>query len=197
MSNMSRREFGESLATAALLPLAEKPATYAIIGAGVFGAWTAYTLRSAGHEVILFDEYGPASSRASSGGESRIIRCAYGPDEVYTRMAKRSLALWSAFFAQIGRELLQRTGVLWVAKPDNVYANQSREVLRNVQVPFRDLSASDLAHLYPQIRVDPGATAIFEPEGGALMAREAVSAVVEKFVERGGKYHHSAIRALQ
>jgi sarcosine oxidase len=197
MSNMSRREFGESLATGALLPRAENPATYAIVGAGVFGAWTAYTLLSAGHEVILFDEYGPASSRASSGGESRIIRCAYGPDEVYTRMAKRSLALWSAFFAQIGRELLQGTGVLWIAKPDNVYANQSREVLRKAQVPFRDLSANDLAHLYPQIRIDSGATAIFEPESGALMARQAVEAVVDKFVERGGKYHHAAVRAPQ
>src|SRR5689334_17642256 len=90
MFNMSRREFGESLAGVALLPRTENPATYAIIGAGVFGAWTAYTLVSAGHQVILLDEYGPASSRASSGGESRIIRCAYGPDEVYTRMAKRS-----------------------------------------------------------------------------------------------------------
>ena len=112
-------------------------------------------------------------------------------------MAKRSLALWSAFFAQVGRELLQRTGVLWVAKPDNVYANQSMEVLRTAQVPFRNLSASDLAHLYPQIRIDSDATAIFEPESGALMAREAVAAVVEESVERGGKYHHAAIRAPQ
>jgi sarcosine oxidase len=194
---MSRREFGESLATAALLPRAEKPATYAVIGAGVFGAWAAYTLLSAGHKVILLDEYGPASSRASSGGETRIIRCAYGPDEIYTRMAKRSLALWAAFSAQVGRELLHRSGVLWIAKPDNVYANQSREMLRKVQIPFRDLSSNDLAHLYPQIRVDAGATAIFEPESGALVARQAVAAVVEKFVERGGTYRHAAVRSPQ
>jgi monomeric sarcosine oxidase len=197
MLPMSRRRFGESLATAALLPRTEKPATYAIIGAGVFGAWTAYTLLSAGHKVVLLDEYGSASSRASSGGETRIIRCAYGPDEVYTRMAKRSLALWSVFFAQIGCELLHRTGVLWIAKPENVYANQSKEVLRKLQVPFRDLSPDDLAHLYPQIRVDSGATAIFESESGALMARQAVAAVVERFVERGGTYHHAAVRTPQ
>ena len=191
---MSRREFGESLASAALLQRAEKPATYAVVGAGVFGAWTAYTLLSTGHRVILLDEYGPASSRASSGGETRIIRCAYGPDEVYTRMARRSLALWSAFFAQVGRELLHRIGVLWIAKPDNVYANQSRETLRKAGVPFSDLSANDLAQQYPQIHIDADATAIFEPESGALMARQAVAAVVERFEQRGGTYRHAAVR---
>jgi len=61
----------------------------------VFGAWIAYTLRRAGHTVTLFDPYGTAHSRASSGGESRIIRCCYGADEIYTRMAQRSLTLSS------------------------------------------------------------------------------------------------------
>ncbi|MBA2702927.1 MAG: FAD-dependent oxidoreductase [Blastocatellia bacterium] len=42
----------------------------AVVGAGVFGAWTAYQLRRAGAKVLLIDAYGPANSRASSGGES-------------------------------------------------------------------------------------------------------------------------------
>ena len=56
----------------------------AVVGAGVFGAWTAYQLKRAGAEVLLVDAYGPGNSRASSGGESRIIRMGYGPDEIYT-----------------------------------------------------------------------------------------------------------------
>src|SRR5712691_2269834 len=63
----------------------------AVIGAGVFGAWTAYHLERSGKKVALLDAYGPANSRASSGGESRIIRMGYGPDETYTRWAMRSL----------------------------------------------------------------------------------------------------------
>jgi len=197
MLAMSRREFSSSLASGALLARAEKPATYAVIGAGVFGAWTAYHLLSAGHRVALIDEYGPASARASSGGESRIIRCSYGPDEVYTRMAKRSLSLWSNFFAQTRRNLLERIGVLWLAKPDNAYAEQSRQTLRKLQIPFRDLSASDLAREYPQIRLDPDAVAILEPESGALMARQAVQAVVASFIGSGGVYRHAAVRTPQ
>lgn len=194
---MSRREFSASLAAGPLLARAEKPATYAVIGAGVFGAWTAYHLLSAGRRVILLDEYGPANSRASSGGESRIIRCSYGPDQVYTSMAKRSLQLWSDFFAQTGRNLLDRIGVLWIAQQGNPYVAQSRETLRGLQIPFRDLSAAELAREYPQIHLAPGAIAILEPESGALLARQAVQAVVREFVKRGGSYRVAAVRTPQ
>ncbi|HSU60387.1 MAG TPA: FAD-dependent oxidoreductase [Bryobacteraceae bacterium] len=194
MSSMSRRDFSGSLLAGALVPPAATPHQYAVVGAGVFGAWTAHYLQRAGHKVTLIDEYGPASSRASSGGESRIIRCAYGPDEVYTRMAKRSLGLWSDFFAQTHRDLLHRIGVLWFANPGNEYAEQSRETLRKVQVPFRDLSFAELQRTYQQIHLPHGTVAIFEPDSGALMAREAVQAVVADFVRHGGTYRHAAVR---
>ena len=56
--------------------MASKDKSYdvAVIGAGVFGAWTAYQLRRAGLRVALLDAYGPGHSRASSGDESRITR---------------------------------------------------------------------------------------------------------------------------
>ena len=66
----------------------------AVIGAGVFGAWTAWHLAKRGQRVLLLDAYGPAHSRASSGGESRIIRMGYGADELYTRWSQRSLVQW-------------------------------------------------------------------------------------------------------
>jgi monomeric sarcosine oxidase len=191
---MSRREFGQSVAAAALVPENQKKVTYAVIGAGVFGAWTAYTLVSRGHDVILVDQYGPANMRASSGGESRIIRCSYGPDELYTRMAARSLSIWSNFFKEINRNLLHRTGVLWMAKPGYKYAEQSRRSLRKLGIPFRDLSTADLAREYPQIQTDPGTVATLETNSGALMARQAVQTVVEAFITRGGTYRIAAVQ---
>lgn len=187
---LNRREFAGAMVAATALPESERR-NIAVIGGGVFGAWSALHLLQAGHRVTLLDEYGPASNRASSGGESRIIRCAYGPDEVYTRMAQRSLELWAAFFGPSERELLRRIGVLWMAMPGNTYAQQSRETLRKAGVRFRDVSADDLAREYPQIRAKPGAVAILEPQSGALMARQAVRAVVERFVASGGTYRQA------
>jgi sarcosine oxidase len=166
--------------------------TYLVIGAGVFGSWTAYHLRQAGHQVTLLDAYGPGNNRSSSGGETRIIRASYGKDEIYTRMSVRALSLWNAFFARTGRALLHRTGVLWIAKPGSPQANDSREVLRKVGVRFEDLSPTDLKRRYPQIRYD--ACAIFEPDGGALMARQCVQQVVVQFVQDGGTYQQAWVR---
>ena len=44
-----------------------------IVGAGVFGAWTAWHLSRAGQSVALVDAWGPGNVRSSSGGESRVI----------------------------------------------------------------------------------------------------------------------------
>jgi glycine/D-amino acid oxidase-like deaminating enzyme len=72
---LTRRQTAASLLSFAA-PVA--PQRIAVIGAGAFGAWTAYFLQKAGHNVTLLDQDGPANARASSGGESRIIRARYG-----------------------------------------------------------------------------------------------------------------------
>jgi sarcosine oxidase len=170
------------------------PQAFTVAGAGVFGAWIAYTLRLAGHCVTLLDPFGPAHSRASSGGESRIIRVSYGADELYTRMALRSLDLWQEFFAATGRpHLFQRTGVLWLTEPDDSHAIASRIALRNAGVDFDDLSPAEVRRRYPQISLPPHVGAIFERNAGALMARQAVQAVVAEFVGIGGTYRQAAV----
>ncbi len=171
-----------------------KPNSFTIAGAGAFGAWIAYTLRRAGHHVTLLDPFGAAHSRASSGGESRIIRASYGADELYTRMALRSLTLWQEFFAAIRRpDLFQRTGVLWLTEPDDQHANASRVVLRKAEVDVEDLSPAQVRHRYPQINVSAEVGAILETNAGAIMAREAVRAVVAEFIRRGGTYRQAAL----
>src|SRR5271154_6902575 len=87
-----------------------------VIGAGVFGAWTAWHLVRRGKRVLLVDAYGPANARASSAGESRIIRMGYGADEIYTRWSQRSLARWKEFFGFKRPGLFHETGVLWLAR---------------------------------------------------------------------------------
>src|SRR6516164_7884905 len=97
----------------------------AVIGAGVFGAWTAWHLARRGQRVVLLEAYGPAHSRASSGGESRIIRMSYGPDEIYTRWSQRSLTQWKDLFSSAGEKLFLETGVLWLATEGDAYLRDS------------------------------------------------------------------------
>ena len=60
-----------------------------VIGAGTFGVWTAYHLNQMGAKVTLLDAYGPGNSRASSGGETRLIQT-NNDNDVYIRSALRA-----------------------------------------------------------------------------------------------------------
>src|SRR5262249_11399515 len=90
----------------------------AVVGAGAFGGWTALHLRRRGVPVVLLDSWGPGNSRASSGGETRVIRATYGPDRIYVDMVVRSLRQWRESETSWGRPLFRKTGVLWMAGSD-------------------------------------------------------------------------------
>jgi sarcosine oxidase len=160
----------------------------AVIGAGVFGAWTAWHLTRRAQRVILLEAYGPAHSRASSGGESRIIRMGYGADELYTRWAMRSLVHWKEFFGTEHRALFQETGVLWLAGEDDPRIQETVQTLKRCQVPIEEMDRAALEKRYPQIGLDNIISGFLEPRSGVLMARRAVAAVVEDVVKRGGEY---------
>jgi sarcosine oxidase len=166
----------------------------AVIGAGAFGSWTAYFLRKSGASVALLDSYGPANARASSGGESRIIRMGYGADEIYTRSSMRALPLWQELFAQAGRpNLFQRTGVLWIAYEMEQYSLNTLATLQKCGVKFEKLSRAELVRRYPQIVSDDDAWGIFEPDSGVLLARRAVQTVVEQARKIGVDYREEAV----
>jgi sarcosine oxidase len=167
----------------------------AVIGAGVFGAWTALHLRRAGRRVALVDEYGPGNARASSGGESRLIRMGYGPDELYTRWSVRSLTLWEEFFALTSRPLLHRTGILWIANEDDAYTKASRETLARLGVPHESLNRAELEKHYPQIAFGDASWGLFEPRSGVLLARRAVAAVAEAAGAEGVDYFNESVLA--
>jgi sarcosine oxidase len=165
-----------------------------VVGAGVFGAWTAFQLQRAGKRVILIDAHGPGHSRSSSGGESRIIRMGYGLDEIYTRSAQRSLQLWQDLFTQIDRPLFCQTGVLWLAHEDDPYPDQSAETLRKLDVPFEKMTTTEVGRRYPQIGLEGISEAMLEPESGVLIARRAVQAVVKEAIKNGVEYLQEAVR---
>ncbi|HLJ85200.1 MAG TPA: FAD-dependent oxidoreductase [Candidatus Angelobacter sp.] len=161
---------------------------FAVIGAGVFGSWTAHCLRRSGASVALLDAYGAANSRASSSGETRIIRMGYGPDDLYTRWSGRSLQLWRDFFGDLGNngnDLFHRTGVLWLSNDSDQYTRQLWEVLTMEKVCAEKLSSAEIRKRYPQLQMEDVTWGVFEPESGVLMARQAVQAVVRNSVKNG------------
>jgi sarcosine oxidase len=157
----------------------------AVIGAGVFGAWTALHLAKRKQRVVLVEAHAPAHSRASSGGETRIIRMGYGPDEIYTRWSQQSLVQWKELFAAAGEKLFHPTGVLWLSSNDTRTLDQSDATLQRCGIHHEILQLPELERRYPQFNLDGISRGLFEPQSGVLLARRAVACTVENAVQHG------------
>lgn len=165
-----------------------------VIGAGVFGAWTAHHLQQQGHRVTLVDAWGPAHSRASSGGESRLTRAGYGRDAIYTRMATDSLPQWKALSAVSGLPIFIDSGVLFFSAVRDDYFEESIEVHRKLGLPIEALGQAEMARRFPMIDFDGITIGLFEPAFGALMARRSVLTLVDRFVKAGGTYEKGLVQ---
>jgi len=175
--------------------MARKPHVV-VIGAGAFGGWTALYLLGRGARVTLLDAWGPGNSRASSGGETRVIRGTYGPKSPYTEMTARAFSLWDEHERKWKRRFLFRTGVLWMAASDeDSFERGSVEMLRAAKIKHQELLARDIAKRWPQINLDGVHWGIFEPESGYLVARTSCQAVMEAFRVQGGDYRPLAVLA--
>ena len=168
----------------------------AVIGAGAFGGWTALYLLRHGARVTLVDAWGPGNSRSSSGGETRVIRGTYGPNQPYTKRAARATHLWKENERRWNLKLLHQIGVLWMVsagKDNDHFERGSLPMLREAGIPYQELSVQEMASRWPQINLEAVHWGIYEPEGGFLTARVACQAVLDGFLAEGGEYQQLAV----
>lgn len=159
----------------------------AVIGAGVFGAWTALHLLELGARVTLVDAWGAGHLRGTSCDESRVIRCGYGARSFYSGWAWRALAQWKRFEKQAGQQLFVPAGVLWLCAEENEYARASQAALKRLKIPVERLDARTVAKRYPQFDYKGIAFAYHEPKAGYLRARLATMAVADAVKRAGGR----------
>lgn len=160
-----------------------------VVGAGAFGGWTALHLLRAGAQVTLVDAWGPGNARASSGGETRVIRAVYGPDRIYVELVKRAYELWE----QLDPSLYVETGVLWMHRGDDAYVRSSLPILNELGFVVDHLTLDGAAKRYPQIDFSGVKSLWLERRAGALSARRACGVVRDAFVKAGGTYRTEAI----
>jgi glycine/D-amino acid oxidase-like deaminating enzyme len=154
-----------------------------VVGAGVFGSWTALWLLRRGASVTLVDQYGPGNALSSSGDESRVTRSAHGPDDHYPRWQRRSLEQWR----ELDTSLVVPAGAAWFAGAADAFEGQSLDVLGRLGIPAERLDAAEAGRRWPQISMDGVTWVLHEPEAAAILARRAVAATARAFVAEGGE----------
>lgn len=164
-----------------------------VIGAGVFGVWTAWQLLLGGAKVLLVDAWGPGHNRSSSGGETRLIRTEYRGDPIYTRWAWDSLAEWKALGKRHELPIFHETGALYIFPKDEPIIDKSIAVQRALNVPIEKLTPAEMARRWPQIDFTGIDVGVMQPTMGALMARRSCQVLTEDFIKRGGSYRQAEI----
>jgi glycine/D-amino acid oxidase-like deaminating enzyme len=167
-----------------------------VVGAGAFGGWTALSLLRRGAQVTLLDAWGPGNSRASSGGETRVIRATYGAQKIYVELVARALGLWRENEARWNRKLFIRCGAIRLTK-DESYGRTSAPLLRGAGLKVEELSPGEIRSRYPQISVEGVGAALFEHDAGYLLARRSCQAVQEAFLSEGGDYRQKAVQPVE
>ncbi|MCI0413431.1 FAD-dependent oxidoreductase [bacterium] len=189
-----RRSFlAGSLAMPLAIPALASSATklrVAVIGAGAFGGWTALFLLRNGAQVTVFDAWGPGNARASSGGETRVIRGVYGPNRIYVKWTVRSFQLWKEAEKAWNRKIYTKTNAIWMIRENqnDDYEKAAMPLLEAEGLPYQKLTPSEASKHYPQINFDGVGWVLKEEEAGFLLARQACQCVLDSFIAEGGEY---------
>ncbi len=158
-----------------------------IVGGGTFGASLAWWLAGQGDEVVLVDQFEPGDVRATSGGETRLIRCSHGADADYTSMARRARTLWKELERESGADLLIDSGVCWFAHRDDGWESESERALQTLAIPTERWTVDEAAQRFPSFRGDDLAWVLHEPEAGVLRAQKAVQTLAQQAEKRGAR----------
>ncbi|MFQ5617201.1 MAG: FAD-dependent oxidoreductase, partial [Anaerolineales bacterium] len=159
-----------------------------VVGAGAFGGWTALHLLRSGAQVTLIDAWGPGNARASSSGETRVIRAIYGSDQIYVKMVARSFHLWWENEKRWHQKLYKRTGALWMFQKDSEFVRASLPFLRNEGLDFEELPLVEAGRRFPQVDFRGVKWVFFEKEAGYISARRSCKVVLDAFLAEGGEY---------
>ena len=162
--------------------------TVIVIGAGVFGTWTAWHLRQRGARVTLLDAWGPANSRSTSGDESRIIRGAYGNQPHYVELTDRSFVFWETLQAESGLPVFTRTGALWLFGDDDSFVRDCLPFLQRWNFPLEKLDLDRAPVRFPQVNWEGVKIAYLEERTGWLLARQSIKELTARFQKAGGDY---------
>ena len=153
---------------------------HVVIGAGLAGSATAWSLAAAGHAVTLIERADPAARDGSSHGSARILRQAYA-DPLYARMVGESRVLFGELEQAAGETLVTPTDSLDYGSSRNPVGLKS--VLDELGVTNELLSPERAAARWPGVRFD---TEVLLHQGMGVLDAESTVRAMARLAEAAG-----------
>jgi sarcosine oxidase len=150
-----------------------------VVGAGISGLATAWSLIKRGHDVVLLEQGTIPNPLAASGDHHRIIRRAYGPDTGYGAAITEAYAAWDEMWADLGVSHYDARGFMAVSRQEGDEAERYLEGLKQGGWPHELLLPEAAARRWPFLKIDGMRYAYSSPEGGALHCRRIAIGICE------------------
>ncbi len=163
-----------------------------IVGAGIVGLSTAYSLLTQGiRNVTILEQEVVDHARSSSHGFSRLLRFEYGPDAFYSNMVRLSLKRWKNLEQVVERTLYTSTGLLMLGNDDDTFTQSSYHVVRGLGLPAEELSKEACRLRFPQFNTQPYNLSIYNHEAGILHASTCLQTLRDLILDFGGEIYES------
>jgi monomeric sarcosine oxidase len=163
-----------------------------IVGAGIVGLSTAYSLLTQGiRNVTILEQEVVDHTRCSSHGFSRLLRFEYGPEAFYSNMVRLSLKRWKRLEHVSGRTLYTPTGLLMLGNEDDTLTKSSYHVVRGMGLPVEQLSEESCRLRFPQFNTHSYNLCIYNQEAGILHASTSLHTLRDLIFDLGGGIYES------
>ncbi len=156
-----------------------------VIGGGIMGLSTAFSLHRSGHRVTLYEQGPIPNPLGSSVDQHRLIRHPYGPMKGYAMMINAALNSWGRMWSGLGRTLMHPTDTLVLARDDLSWAEHSLQDMRTLGIPFEKLTSRQLSERAPMLRTEGVEFAAWVNSGGVLLAKDIVQALASHLLMSG------------
>jgi sarcosine oxidase len=156
-----------------------------VIGLGAMGSAALDQLARRGARVLGLERFGIPHDQGSSGGDTRLIRKAYFEHPDYVPLLERAYANWRDLEARTGQRVLYRTGAVYIGRPDCELVAGSLASAKLHGLKCDVLSAEAVARRWSPLRVVDGCQALYEEDGGFVLAGQSIRLFCESALRHG------------
>ena len=170
-----------------------------IIGAGIIGLATAYSLLKQGMQnVTVLEQATVGHPRAASGGLSRLLRFEYGDDAFYSEMVRLSQQRWLSLEQASEKRLYTQTGVLTLGNEDDNFSINSYSVLRDLEHTPERFTHASCAQRFPQFDTHNYDVCVYNMNAGTLHVSRILQTLQARILDMGGKiYENQHVMEIQ
>ena len=160
-----------------------------VIGVGGMGSAAVYHLARRGRKVLGLERFDIPNDQGSSHGINRIIRLAYYEDPSYVPLLFRAYELWRELQRTAGEQLLYINGSIDAGPPGSLVFEGSLRSCEEHGLSHEVLNSAELRRRFPGYRLPGDTMAVFQGEGGFLLAERSIVAHVAAAQTLGAEVH--------